>query len=197
MDDAPSPLTYTHRAKPYGAQAELKLTTEQLTISQGVVEVGLPLKDIVAIRLTYRPRNSTSEGYQAMVLHRGGKTITFSNLTFRNAFSIDRQDAPYRRFVIALVSAARAANPQLALMAGATPWKHWLSALLGAAAVLALALGSVTTAPKVSLPVAALLAVLTVYFGWWTWRFVSRNRPRGFMVEAIPEDVLPKDGSGE
>ena len=42
------------------------------------------------------------------------------------------------------------------------------------------------------LPVAVLTGILALYCGWWATRYLARNRPRGFVVEAIPDDVLPK-----
>jgi hypothetical protein len=183
--------SYTHRAKPYGAGAVFEMYADHLVITQGPMEDTAFFKDITTIRLSYRPKNSTNEGYRMQLYRTTGRTLSVTNLSFKNLVSVDRQDAPYRNFVGALVPAIAKANPAVELVAGLPRLLHITTVLAGGAAALALALVSMSTGISGGIPLAALMAGATVYFGWWTWRYLSKNRPRLFTVDAIPDDVLP------
>jgi hypothetical protein len=189
----PRPLaTYAHRAKPYAGEAEFRLYPTHLRVEQGRRSGDFPLADIVLLRLLYRPRNTTNEGYQAKLYRRDRRTAALTNLSWKSLVDMERQDAEYRRFVEALVAAVTAANPGVALRAGMPPWRYWLTAAAGLLALAALAVVSVQAALNGSLPVALATGGLGLYLGWWTRRFLSRNRPRAFTARSIPEDVLPQ-----
>ncbi len=108
---------------------------------------------------------------------------------------MERQDPEYRSFVEALVAAVATANPGVLLVAGMPAWLHRLTALAGLAALAALAAVMGQALLNGSLPIALFTGALGAYCGWWTWRYLGRNRPRAFRAGAIPPDVLPPDGA--
>jgi len=58
--------------------------------------------------------------------------------------------------------------------------------------MLAVALTIVQALRAGSFPMALLAGGFGLYFGWWTWRYLARNRPRSFTADAIPDEMLPK-----
>lgn len=192
MSDARPIATYAHRAKPYAGEAEFRLYPTHLRVEQGRRSGDFPLADIVLVRLLYKPRNTTNEGYQAKLYRRDRRTAALTNLSWKSLVDMERQDEDYRRFIEALVAAVAKANPGLALRAGMAPWLHRLTAAAGLLALAALAVVSAQAALNGSLPVALATAGLLAYLGFWTWRYLGRNRPRAFRADAIPAEVLPK-----
>ena len=189
---APRPVaTYSHRAKPYAGDAEFRLYPTHLRVEQGRRSGDFPLVDVVMVRLLYKPRNTTNEGYQAKVYRRDRRTASLTNLSWKSLVDMERQDEGYRRFVEALVAAAAEANPAVALEAGMPGWLHKVTAVAGALAVLALIIVTGRALQNQAWPVALLTAALGLYCGWWTIRYLGRNRPRSFTAAAIPAEVLP------
>ncbi len=191
MSETPLLALYSHRAKPYAGEAEFRLHPDHVHVEQGRRSGDFPLADIVMIRLLYKPRNTTNEGYQAKLYRRDRRTASLTNLSWKSLVDMERQDADYRRFVEAAVAAVAAANPGVVLVAGMPRWLHRLTALAGLVALAALTTVLGQALLNGSLPIALLTAALAAYCGWWTMRYLGRNRPRSFRPGAIPQDVLP------
>lgn len=192
MPDEIPRAVYQHRAKPYAQEAGFRLFADRLSVDQGRRSGDFPLADIVMLRLAYKPRNTTNEGYFAKLYRRDRRTASLTNLTWKSLVDLDRQDADYRRFVEALVAAVAAANPSVALRAGLPGWLHKLTLAAGLAALVGLVVVTGRAVANGSLAIALLTAALTLYCGWWSWRYLGANRPRSFQPDAIPADVLPK-----
>jgi hypothetical protein len=191
MSDRPL-ATYAHRAKPYAHDAEFRLMPQHLRVEQGKRSGDFPYRDIAMIRLTYKPRNTTNEGYVCKIYRRDGHTASLTNLSWKSLVDLERQDGDYRRFVERLIAEVHRANPGVALQAGMPRWLHIITGLAGLIAMIALVTVTGQSVLNGGLPVAVLTGILALYCGWWATRYLARNRPRGFVVEAIPEDVLPK-----
>ncbi len=191
MPDQPI-ARYSHRAKPYAQEAEFTLFGDHLHVDQGRRSGDFPYRDIVLIRLVYRPRNTTNEGYLAKLYRRDKHTVSLTNLSWKSLVDMERQDEPYRRFVGRLIGEVHAANPGVLLQAGMPRWLHLATAAAGLLAIAALAIVTGQAVLNGTLPVAMITGALTAYLAWWTVRYLGRNRPRGFTVDRIPEDVLPR-----
>jgi hypothetical protein len=183
---------YAHRARPYSAEAEFELMPSHVAVRQGRRSGDFPYRDIVMIRLTYKPRNSTNEGYQAKIYRRDKRTASLTNISWKSLVELDRMDADYRTFVESLISRTVAVNPAVVLRAGMPGWQHKMTVAAGLLAVLALMTVTSQAVINRGYPVALLTAALAAYFTWFTLRFTGRNRPREFAASSIPQDVLPK-----
>ncbi len=182
---------YAHRAKPYAGEAEFRLHPDHLHIEQGRRSGDFPLADIVMIRLLFKPRNTTNEGYQTKLYRRDRRTAALTNLSWKSLVDMERQDAEYRRFVETLITSVARANPRVVLVAGMPLWLHRLTTIAGLAALAALAVVMGQALLNGSLPIVMLTGALAAYCSWWTWRYLGRNRPRTFTADAIPADVMP------
>jgi len=191
MPDARPLATYAHRAKPYAGEAEFTLHPTHLHVDQGRRSGDFPLAEIVLIRLLYKPRNTTNEGYLARFYRRDRRTASLTNLSWKSLVEMERRDAEYRRFVEAAIGAVARANPGVVLRAGMPVWVFWTTAFAGASAVAALLLVAAQALLHAGWPSALFAGALGVYCGWFALRYLGRNRPRDFAAGAIPQDVLP------
>jgi hypothetical protein len=191
-DLPPPPIRYAHRGKPYGAPMEFELGETSLLVQQGATRGHVPYSNIALIRLLYRPKNTTNEGYETKIELIKGRSVSLGNLSWKNMMDMTRQDTEYRRFVEALIDKVRAKNPSVQLAAGMPAWLHKISMVAGACAVftmIALAFQAIITG---SWQIGILAAAFSAYFTWWTWRFMTRNRPREIVVGSLPYEVMPK-----
>jgi hypothetical protein len=195
--DKSAPLVYQHRARPYSSEARFELKDDHVAIEQGRRSGNFHYRDVVLIRLLYKPRNTTNEGYQAKLYRRDNKTAALTNLSWKSLVDLDRQDGAYVRFLSALIDRTVRANPAVVLEAGMPRWLHAVTAVAGGGAVLALVVVTIQAVRAGSLPAAALTGALGAYFVWWSYRYLGRNRPRRFTADAIPADVLPPPSSAK
>jgi hypothetical protein len=186
-----TPLTYQHRAKPYSPEAIFTLKDDVVAIVQGARKGDFPYRDIDMVRLTFRPRNTTNEGYMAVLYRRDRKTASLTNLSWKSLVDMERQDADYSAFVRALIARIVAANPNVALAAGMPRWRYLLTGLFAVFSMAGLIAVAAHALQNASWPIAAMAGGLGVYFVWWSWRFLGRNLPRNFTPNAIPADVMP------
>jgi hypothetical protein len=190
-DDDRLPVVYEHRARPYSPEARFEMKGDHVAITQGNRSGNFIYRDIVLIRLLYRPRNTTNEGYQTKLYRRDRKTAALTNLSWKSLVDLDRQDDAYARFVRELISAVARDNPAVTLAAGMPRWQHLVTAGAALVAMLALLIVLVQALRNGGWAVAGLTAALGAYFGWWSLRYLSRNRPRTFTRDVIPADVMP------
>jgi hypothetical protein len=184
-------VTYGHRARPYSNEAVFELREDRVAIEQGSRKGDFLFSEIAMIRLMYKPKNTTNEGYQTKIYRRDRKTASFTNLSWKSLVDVERQDEAYSTFLRRMITAAAAANPSIVLVAGLPRWMHGLVTIFGVASVAALALVTVQALMQGGWPIALLTAALASYFAWWATRYTLRNRPRSFRPEAVPAEVMP------
>jgi hypothetical protein len=185
------PLVYEHRAKPYAQEARFEMKPDVLAVTQGSRSGDFAYRDIELVRLLYKPRNTTNEGYQTKLYRKDWRTVGLTNLTWKSLVDLDRQDADYAVFVRALIARIAAANPGVVLEAGMPRWLYTLTAAAGGIAMIALVLVGIAALRQGGWPMALMTVAIGAYFVWWTWRYLGRNRPRRFRPDAIPADVMP------
>jgi hypothetical protein len=191
-DDPYIPVSYAHRAKPFSLEAEFRFKPDHLSVAQGKRSGNFPYRDIMMIRLLYKPKNTTNEGYEAKIYRRDKHTASLSNISWKGLIDLERKDAQYRAFIEELVSRVQAANPDVVLQAGMPVWLHRITAAAGLGAVGIMLVVGFQAVVLGSWQVGVFAVALAAYFCWWASRYISRNRPRSFTAKTIPEDVVPK-----
>lgn len=198
MENPDADLLYSHRAKPYSSDLELRLTRRELQAKKGKSKQAYPLKDIERIRLSYAPRNIVKLAFRCEVRAKDGASVFFENFTWRSLVAIDRQDEDYRRFIAALVQRASTASKDIRLEAGIHPLKFAVTRFFGFGLIAALAVATgyfaffvSGLANSVHLMYAGLAAAAALYLANWLRDFLTRNQPRVFTADTIPETVLP------
>lgn len=188
----PVDLLYAHRAKPYSSELELRLTDRELLAEKGKSRQAYRLDKLERIRLSFSPRNTAKLTFVCEVRASDGASVTFDNLNWKSLIETERLDAPFRALVLALIERASRANPKLTLEAGVGPMKFNVMRLIGFGLVGALIGATVYAAAGGNSFVALGALALGAYLARWLWDFLSRNRPRAFTADAVPENVLPK-----
>jgi len=191
VSDEPRALTYSYRPLPFKAEAIFKLGKHELEVENGRRSGKFRYNDIELIRLSYALRNTLADGYKMQVRAKDGRTLRIANASWKSMVEMETHNPEYRAFADELCRKVFAANPSVRLEAGLNRFVFPLAIVAGGAAV-ALAL-SLTLKGFNAGAMGAMLVGLgfATYFGWFCWRFLSRNQPRIFVAKDIPADVLP------
>ncbi len=68
------------------------LEDDHVMVNQGRRSGAFHYRDIALIRLMYKPRNTTNEGYQTKIYRRDRKTASLTNLSWKSLVDLDRQE---------------------------------------------------------------------------------------------------------
>jgi hypothetical protein len=182
---------YEHRPKPFSNALMLDLGTHSLLAERGRSKQEYPLSAIEQIRLSYTPANTARLGFACEIRATDGKTLKFSNLTWRSMVETGRQDEDYAPFVRELVARVARANPKVALISGAPGWKYRLfqaGAIIIAPALLATAALFLW---RGAWPVAVLTLGILAWFAFYAREYLTRNAPGTFAPQTLPAPVMP------
>jgi hypothetical protein len=191
MAEALPDLLYAHRAKPFTAPLELRLTARALIAERGRSNQNYPLEKIERIRLSFNPRNSARNVFLCEVRAQDGNSVRFDNLSWISLVQTEKLDAGFRRFVLELIARAEAANPEIKLECGIAPIRYRLMQGAGFGLLAALAISAGFAGTRGSTLVALGALGLSTYFGFWLYSFLGRNRPGRFTAGTVPDRVLP------
>ncbi|MFY8114166.1 MAG: hypothetical protein ACOVOC_08110 [Rhabdaerophilum sp.] len=191
MAEALQDYLYSHRAKPFTASLDLRLTATSLSAERGRSNQTYPLDRIERIRLYFSPRNSAHNIFVCEVRATDGASVRFDNLSWISLVQTEKLDHGFRRFVLELVARVAAQNPRLKLECGIAPLRYRLMQGAGFGLLAALMISAGYAASNGSSLVAMACLGLSVYFGFWLRSFLTRNRPGTFPADAVPDRVLP------
>ena len=152
--------------------------------------VGYPM--IRRIRLGYKPTNMANSRFIAEIWPLNAPKLTMQSVSARNVIDVTDHRAEYVRFLTELHRRTEAAKANCVYEAGFPAWRWWPSLILGVLTVGALlyVLGQSLFSGQFLLT--GILSGIGLWFLWQIWNIVTRNRPRIYRPDAIPEDVLPK-----
>lgn len=192
MENPATTSRYAHRAKPFSNELELLLSERELIAERGKSRQVFPIGQIERIRLSFTPRNTARRAFTCEVRAEDGRSVKFDNMSWKSLIETERHDPEYRAFIAMLVERAARARPGVKLEAGIAPLKYRVMQALGFALVAAL-VGAAIFAGSYSSYIVALASLgLAVYLATWLREFLTRNRPRSFSANAVPEAVLPQ-----
>lgn len=198
-------IFYAHRAKPYSSEIVLRLGKRELQVEKGKSKQTYPLDKLERIRLSYAPRNVSRLTFVCDIRARDGHSVTINNLDWKSLIQVEKVDPAYRAFVAALVKRTAVLNPKIQLEAGCGIVRYRLTQTVGFGVIGALIvsafyygglLGDFKAAEGAANEQAGKLLAggsiaLAIYLGLWLKTFLTRNRPRDFTAQAIPDSVLP------
>lgn len=186
-----SPLTYSHRPKPFSNELELRLTGTELIAERGRSKQAYALDKLERIRLSFKPRNIARLAFTCEVRAQDGNSVTFDNISWKSLIDIDRPDAAYRAMVSTVIERAVKANPAIRLEAGIAPLRYRVMQALGLVLGVGLVAMVYLALQNAAYPIAIFALGLGAYLFFWLGDFLRRNRPAVFSAGAIPERVLP------
>jgi hypothetical protein len=182
---------YTHAPRPVGGPITFTLDDDKLTVDSGRKVQEVRLGAVELVRMTYEPRSVGRKAFQTRIRMSDGKAFTFSSLSWRSMLEAENLDRDYRAFTRTLFDAIRRANPK-ARFVGGRPKLLWMAtAILGAGALLAMAV-FIWRALQTGATAAALMGALFLAAAVWQLEPMIRlNRPQEFSPDAPPRELLP------
>jgi hypothetical protein len=189
--DTISGLTYSYRPRMMGADYAFRLASQTLDWDIGKRAGQIPYRDVVRIRLSFRPANLAGSRFVTEIWSREGIKLLIASVSMRSLFDFENRGPAYRDFVAKLCRRASAENPGCRLETGFPKWRWWPAMIVGVVAFLAALYLCVSVLLSGELGVGAALTAFGLFFGWQIGSMIVRNRPRTFISSEIPRDVLP------
>lgn len=184
-------LHYEFKPSLLGALWLFDLEPDALVWRAGRRSVTLPYRDIVRVRLTYRPQSLQAQRYRADILGRGGRRVALVSATWRGMLAVAPQAKSYTAFLRALHARIAQSGGSCEFVTGLSRVAYvagvGLLAIVGAA-LFVMMIRALTQGYPMG---AAFVAAFMLLGGWQLGRLFWRNRPRRYDPNAIPDELLP------
>ncbi|MCP1850762.1 hypothetical protein J2R80_004585 [Bradyrhizobium sp. USDA 4541] len=187
-----SPLRYAYKASLIGSAHQFELTEDGLSWRIAGRSGVWDYADISAVKLSYRPVSMQQQRFRADIDNARGGRIAILSTTWQTATLVAPQGHLYRDFIVELHRRMQAAGSTARLVGGLGP-KTYTAALALLACLAVAMIGLLLTALLTSNWMGALFLVgFAALFTWQVGGFVTRNRPRRYSFDQLPDALLPK-----
>jgi hypothetical protein len=190
-DETAGAVRYAYKASLVGAAHQFELTGEGLNWRIAGKSGVWPYAAISAIRLSYRPVSMQSRRFRTDLDGAERGRIALLSTTWQTSVLMAPQDHDYRAFIVELHRRMAAAGSNATLTGG-------LKRRVYAAAVVLLTLVAIAMAGLFLRAVMTgefagilFLAGFAALFAWQVGGFVTRNRPRTYTFDRLPQALLP------
>ena len=189
--DAEGRPTFRHRPKLIGPEISFTIEDRDLAWSDGRSSGRVPLHQIESVRLVFCPANLYTRRYRLEVRQRLGKTIWFSNVSWRGMVEIEAHDAPFAAFVRVLCATIARTSPKARFIAGEPAWRYVIIAATTAGLAVSLAYLTVQAIRAVNWGLMGLVVFIGGYTVWQMSLWLTKNRPDDFDPLDPPAILLP------
>lgn len=188
---ARAPVCYAYKASLIGSAHRFELTEAGLSWRIAGRSGVWNYADISAVKLSYRPVSMQQQRFRADIDNAKGGRIAVLSTTWQTATLMAPQGHLYREFVIELHRRMQAAGSSATLAAGLGP-KTYAAALVLLACLAAAMAGLLLQALLTSNWVGVLFLLgFVALFAWQVGGFITRNRPRLYSFDRLPDTLLP------
>jgi hypothetical protein len=184
-------VRYAYKASLVGAAHQFELTGEGLNWRIAGKSGVWPYAAISAIRLSYRPVSMQSRRFRADIDGAERGRIALLSTTWRTSVLMAPQDHDYRAFIVELHRRMAEAGSNAMLTGGLKPRVYAAAVVLLTLVAIAMAglfLRAVMTDEFAGI---LFLAGFAALFAWQVGGFVTRNRPRTYTFDRLPQALLP------
>ena len=184
-------ISYAYKASLISSAYQFELTDDGLAWQMGRRSGVWPYADIASIRLSYRPMSMQPRRFRADIERVGGERIAIFSTTWQTISLMTPQDQDYRTFIAELHRRMRAAGSKASLIGGIGTVTYAMAVamlVLLAVAMIGLLVRALATSEFAG---ALFLVGIAIWFAWTIGGFITRNRPRGYSFDALPETLLP------
>lgn len=186
---AVAPVLYSYKPSLMAAAYRFEVTEAGLAWQHGTRSGLWRYRDIVQVRLSFRPVWLQPRRYRADITHSSGVRIAILSASWQTAALVTAQDQAYRDFIIALHD--HLADGRTRLLAGIPRLSYGTGVVLLVLLSLAMA-GLLARAVAIGEFAGALFLIgFAGLFAWQLGGFMRRNHPRAYAVERLPRSVLP------
>ncbi|VIO77323.1 hypothetical protein CI41S_55780 [Bradyrhizobium ivorense] len=184
-------MRYAYKASLIGSAHQFELTDAGLSWRIAGRSGVWDYRDISTIKLSYRPVSMQQQRFRADIDNAKGGRIAILSTTWQTATLVAPQGQLYRDFIVELHRRMQAAGSKAALVGGFGPKTY--TAALALLAVLAVSMaGLLLRALLTAEWTGALFLVgFAALFAWQIGGFITRNRPRRYSFDDLPEALLP------
>ncbi|WP_244622381.1 hypothetical protein [Bradyrhizobium ivorense] len=184
-------VRYAYKASLIGSAHQFELTDAGLSWRIAGRSGVWDYRDISTIKLSYRPVSMQQQRFRADIDNAKGGRIAILSTTWQTATLVAPQGQLYRDFIVELHRRMQAAGSKAALVGGFGPKTY--TAALALLAVLAVSMaGLLLRALLTAEWTGALFLVgFAALFAWQIGGFITRNRPRRYSFDDLPEALLP------
>jgi len=190
-NEAISGARYAYKASLIGAAHRFELTDEGLSWQIGGRSGVWPYAGISAIRLSYRPVSMQSRRFRADIESAAHGRIAILSTSWQTAALMAPQDHDYRAFIVQLHARMKQSASNATLKGGLRPRIYVMAVVLLVLVAIAMA-GLFIRAIAVGEWAGVLFLVgFAALFAWQIGGFVSRNRPRAYTFDDLPDALLP------
>lgn len=160
-------------------------------VRKGVTQ-SIPLSSIQDIRIACDPTSADDARHWCKIRLATGDTLMVVSTHFRGFGDFEDRSATYTPFVRALIAGATRHNPLCTLHAGIYRLRHMMEVTFLAGAVLFLAVVLLLTGMSFWMLLLTGLMLVSATApalqSYWT-----KNRPREFTADTVPDDALPQN----
>jgi Domain of unknown function (DUF1772) len=182
---------YAYKASLIGAAHRFELTDRGLSWRIGRRSGIWPYDRISAIRLSYRPVSMQSRRFRADIESADHGRIAILSTSWQTAALMAPQDRDYRAFIRLLHARMKQAASQATLTGGLRPRIYAAAVVLLVLVAMAMAALFIRAIMTGEWAGALFLVGFAALFGWQIGGFISRNRPRAYAFDDLPEALLP------
>ncbi|SRR5579885_531542 len=183
--------SYRFRPRLIGGEHVFSLTPDALEFEASNRLQRVAYRDIVRIRLSYRPANMTFHRFVTEIWPRAGKKLTIVSVSASGPFNFENKSAAYRAFLMEFFRRVEAVQPTLEIEAGMARWRWLPAAIFGAATIVALVYVLVRALINAQFSFFAFCLAFGALFIAQIGAMLLRNRPRSCKIDSIPAQVLP------
>ncbi len=183
--------SYAFKPSLLGAAFEFWLRPQAIEWRAGRHAGRIAYRDILRLRLSYRPVTMQSYRFRTEIWGRGNPRIEIVSASWKSIMEQERLSAPYAAFVTELHRRIAASGAAPRFEAGDAAPRYWLGLAVFGAIVLALAILIVQALSIFEWGGAAFIAAFFVVCLWQVGPYFYRNRPGSYRVDALPANLLP------
>ena len=190
-DEGGRTISYAYKASLISPAQLFELTDAGLSWRVGSRSGVWPYADIASIRLSYRPMSLQARRFRADIKKAGGGRIAILSTTWQTVSLMTPQDQGYRAFIAELHQRMKAAGSRASLTGGIGTVSYAMAVVmlaLLAIAMVGLLLRALATSEFTG---ALFLVAIAIWFAWTIGGFITRNRPRRYSFDELPETLLP------
>jgi hypothetical protein len=184
-------LTYTYSPRLMGSVYEFQLSQDGMDWSLGPRGGRISYPMIKRIRLGYKPTSMASARFIAEIWPINAPKLLVSSVSARSMTHTEDQGRDYSNFIRELHRRVAAAKADCSYETGFPAWRWWPSVFIGLITFGAVAYILLQGILARQYALAGVIGLIGGWFAWQIWNVVKRNRPRRYMPDAIPDDVLP------
>lgn len=183
--------TYAFKPSLIGATWSFRLGADGILWDSGTQTGEIPYDGITRVRLSYQPRSLQRHRFLTELWSRGGPKVSILSTSWKSISELERMDASYQAFVVALHRQLAARIAPIEFIGGINPVKFWIAVLLFIPLVAGI-IGVAVRAFRQDAHIAALLIVaFLAVFLLQGVNYFRRNRPVRYRPDAVPAALLP------